>query len=77
MSKTYHLKNKVVNDLYCRSEEIYELIFILEEFVKRFLDCAECNYAIPLIKHIKERSETLYCKLMDVKDKQNEFADLR
>ena len=53
MSKTYHLKNKVVNDLYCRSEEIYELIFILEEFVKRFLDCAECNYAIPLIKHIK------------------------
>jgi len=77
MSKTYHLKNKVVNDLYNRSEEIFGLVFILEHFGKEYFNVCECECVIPLIKHIKERADALYCKLMDVKEGQNNFADLR
>ncbi len=77
MSKTYHLKNKVIKDLYNRSEEIYELTYILEHFGKDYFNVDECVCAISLIKHIKERASALYCKLIDVKEEQNEFADLR
>ena len=52
-------------------------MFILENFSKQFLNCDEYDYALPLIKHIKERTDALFCKLIDIKYEENEFAGLR